>query len=286
VDVPWYEADDYVEQVTQPFYPAIAIAAQVEGPVTVYAMVSSDGKVGPVIWSGGTLLLGQAAIDAVRQWRLRPAIMDGQPTATRMELVLYFYINGSPVTRARVMELHDRVRGCRALVDAKRLEDAEPACLALADLADKLPGDRRAERAIAHRLAGEVLAARNRSAEALEQFKAVMRFAEPMPLNQDPALACQAAARIYLAAGDFKNAKRAFESAENSLAILRKWLPDPLAGARAEQQLKRELDGRYTRSLQGVLTELVDCLRRAGMEKDARDAQRRLDRLSAGAVSK
>ncbi len=52
-------------------YPALARQARIQGNVVLHAIIDKDGKAAPTQWgSPVTLLLVQAALDAVKQWRL------------------------------------------------------------------------------------------------------------------------------------------------------------------------------------------------------------------------
>ncbi|MGA3080947.1 MAG: TonB family protein [Terracidiphilus sp.] len=67
-------------QRTQPVYPPLAKQAHISGTVTLQATVSKTGSVvNPHVISGPPLLR-QAALDAVKTWRFRPYMLDGEPT--------------------------------------------------------------------------------------------------------------------------------------------------------------------------------------------------------------
>ena len=62
----------------KPLYPAIAVAARVEGTIVLQAAISKSGRIENLRVVGGPPMLQQAAIDAVKQWRYRPYVLDGQ----------------------------------------------------------------------------------------------------------------------------------------------------------------------------------------------------------------
>jgi TonB family protein len=62
-----------------PEYPKLAGLIHMEGPVTLQATVSRNGKVVSTHVLRGHHLLRGAASDAVRQWRYRPYLVNGQP---------------------------------------------------------------------------------------------------------------------------------------------------------------------------------------------------------------
>ena len=66
-------------QKTPPIYPAIAKSAHVSGTVVIQATISKNGTIeNPRVVSGPNMLR-QAALDAVKTWRFRPYLLDGQP---------------------------------------------------------------------------------------------------------------------------------------------------------------------------------------------------------------
>ncbi len=64
---------------TPPPYPAIAIATHTEGTVVLEATISKAGAIENLRVVSGPAMLKQAALDAVRTWRYKPYLLDGQP---------------------------------------------------------------------------------------------------------------------------------------------------------------------------------------------------------------
>lgn len=75
-----------------PEYPAEAIAAGVEGEVTVRAVVGPRGNVVDASVVSGPPLLREAALDAVGRWRYRPYEQDGKPVAVATTAIFDFQI--------------------------------------------------------------------------------------------------------------------------------------------------------------------------------------------------
>ena len=73
-----------------PAYPAIARSARVSGVVILEATIGEDGTVRNVRVLRSIPLLDQAAIDAVRQWRFTPTLLNGQPVAVLMTVTVAF----------------------------------------------------------------------------------------------------------------------------------------------------------------------------------------------------
>jgi periplasmic protein TonB len=61
-----------------PQYPVIAKASHTEGTVVLQAMISKAGTIEGLHVISGSPMLQQAAIDAVRNWRYRPYMLNGQ----------------------------------------------------------------------------------------------------------------------------------------------------------------------------------------------------------------
>jgi protein TonB len=77
-------------QVT-PRYPAAARAAHREGTVVLEAVIGEDGRVSGVqVLRGLGLGCDEAAVDAVRQWRFRPASIQGRPIKILYTLTVHF----------------------------------------------------------------------------------------------------------------------------------------------------------------------------------------------------
>jgi protein TonB len=62
-----------------PVYPPQARVARVKDFVILQASIDKEGKVADLNVIRGHPLLNEAAIEAVKQWRYRPQILNGQP---------------------------------------------------------------------------------------------------------------------------------------------------------------------------------------------------------------
>jgi protein TonB len=79
----------------KPTYPAIAKTARVQGNVVLQAEISKDGAIEKLQVVSGPPLLIQAAVDAVKQWRYRPYILNGEPVAVETTVTVQFTLTGS-----------------------------------------------------------------------------------------------------------------------------------------------------------------------------------------------
>jgi len=62
-----------------PVYPPLASQARIQGVVRFTVIVGGDGRVVNITLMNGHPLLVQAAQDAVKQWRYKPTLLNGQP---------------------------------------------------------------------------------------------------------------------------------------------------------------------------------------------------------------
>ncbi|MDT8068617.1 MAG: energy transducer TonB [Terriglobia bacterium] len=74
----------------QPVYPAMAKATRTQGKVLLAAVIDSNGRITRLRVLAGHPLLIPAAIDAVRQWRYRPYILNGQPVEVETQITVNF----------------------------------------------------------------------------------------------------------------------------------------------------------------------------------------------------
>ncbi len=73
-----------------PSYPPLALAARVQGSVRLECVIGEDGRVSEVVVVDGHPLLDPAAIEAVRQWRYRPTLLNGVPVSVVLTVVVDF----------------------------------------------------------------------------------------------------------------------------------------------------------------------------------------------------
>jgi protein TonB len=73
-----------------PVYPPIAQSARVQGIVIIEATIGADGQVVNARILRSVPLLDQAALDAVRQWRFTPTLLNGEPVPVIMTVTVNF----------------------------------------------------------------------------------------------------------------------------------------------------------------------------------------------------
>ena len=77
----------------QPTYPPLARQTRISGTVRLHAIISKDGSVQQLEVLSGHPLLVQAALDAVRQWRYRPTLLNGDAVEVDTTIDVIFSLN-------------------------------------------------------------------------------------------------------------------------------------------------------------------------------------------------
>lgn len=77
-------------QKTAPTYPPIAKNARVSGTVVIQATISKNGSIENSRVVSGPTMLRQAAQDAVKTWRFRPYLLDGEPVEVETTVNVVF----------------------------------------------------------------------------------------------------------------------------------------------------------------------------------------------------
>lgn len=90
VDLPEEFSAKLLLQKVEPRYPAQALQAGLQGPVVLRAWIGKDGKIQDLKLIRGSLLLGQAAYHAVKQWRYKPYLLNGQAVEAQTYVTVNF----------------------------------------------------------------------------------------------------------------------------------------------------------------------------------------------------
>jgi protein TonB len=79
----------------QPVYPSLARQARVQGAVELRAIISKTGTIENLVVVNGHPMLARAAIEAVRQWRYRPYLLNNEPIEVETEVTVNFVLSGN-----------------------------------------------------------------------------------------------------------------------------------------------------------------------------------------------
>jgi protein TonB len=73
-----------------PVYPPLARSARIQGHVVLQAIIGPDGSVLEVKACSGHPMLIPAAIEAVKQWKYQPTMLNDQPVTVVTEIDVNF----------------------------------------------------------------------------------------------------------------------------------------------------------------------------------------------------
>src|SRR5258708_5501095 len=76
-----------------PKYPPESGRARIEGTVVLLAVIGKNGSVEDVRVKSGLSVLAQAAIHAVKQWRYRPYLLNGEPVEVDSQITINFTLS-------------------------------------------------------------------------------------------------------------------------------------------------------------------------------------------------
>jgi periplasmic protein TonB len=78
----------------QPNYPPLARQARIQGSVLLQAEISKDGTIENLHLISGHPMLAPAAIEAVKQWKYKPYILNGEPVEVETQITVNFTLSG------------------------------------------------------------------------------------------------------------------------------------------------------------------------------------------------
>jgi protein TonB len=87
------QAAALVNKVT-PQYPPIAKTAHVAGTVILHAIIAKDGSIQELQYMSGPPLLMKSAMDAVKEWRYKPTMLNGEPVEVDTTISVVFSLGG------------------------------------------------------------------------------------------------------------------------------------------------------------------------------------------------
>jgi protein TonB len=79
---------------TTPVYPPLARQARIQGTVVLQAQISKDGSIQNLQLISGHPMLAPAAIEAVKQWKYKPYLLNGEPVEVETQVQVNFTLAG------------------------------------------------------------------------------------------------------------------------------------------------------------------------------------------------
>jgi protein TonB len=77
----------------EPRYPPLPLQLKKEGTVVLHAIIGRDGRINALEVVSGSPFFVQAALDAVRQWRYRPTMLNGEPVEVETSITVIFRLH-------------------------------------------------------------------------------------------------------------------------------------------------------------------------------------------------
>jgi protein TonB len=78
----------------RPVYPPLARQARIQGTVKLTAIISKDGTIQKLEVLSGHPLLIPAALQAVKEWRYKPTLLNGEPVEVVTQVDVNFTLSG------------------------------------------------------------------------------------------------------------------------------------------------------------------------------------------------
>ena len=102
----------------EPHYPALALQTRTRRHGGLHAIISRDGRITSLDVLSGHPFLVKAALDAVRQWRYRPTMLNGEPVEVETSITVIFRLH--EVTAARRQLKKGRRNRCFGPCNSRR----------------------------------------------------------------------------------------------------------------------------------------------------------------------
>lgn len=267
-------AEHHLLKVVRPVYPAIAVAADIEGVVLLRATIGKDGRVSELGYICGPPLLAQAAMRAVKKWRYRPFLLDGHAAVAGSLVPVPFFLDTSKAKRsheiANVVAYAQQYVRCKSLLAAGKDGPASHVCSALPGLVSDLPRGNYGARDQAYRYAAKsaFVLGNYREAIPLLRHQISAEKSDMGSADFSVGFAYWYLAVAYKNEGNLKQARSSYKHAASNLK------------RGADILYQKSSKNRYLESLVKVLREYAGVLDKLGRSRDAAKAIRKADKLA------
>jgi protein TonB len=78
----------------QPDYPPLARQARIQGQVVLQALIDKDGNIEKLDLVSGHPMLAPAALQAVKQWKYKPYLLNGESVRVEADIIVNFTLFG------------------------------------------------------------------------------------------------------------------------------------------------------------------------------------------------
>jgi TonB family protein len=100
-----YVMRSYVLKQVPPIYPEKARKAGVQGTVVLKVHVSKTGDIENIEMLSGHPMLVPAAIEAVKQWKYKPYLLNGEPVAVETQVSVNFTLSDKPAAEGEAGDI-------------------------------------------------------------------------------------------------------------------------------------------------------------------------------------
>ncbi len=104
-----------IEKQVTPVYPPIAKTAHVSGTVVLHCIIDKNGTVAELEYVSGPPLLMKAAMDAVRQWKYKPTMLNGEPVQVDTTVSVVFSLEGTSAAESAQQQLMNGSQGTESI---------------------------------------------------------------------------------------------------------------------------------------------------------------------------
>lgn len=127
------DARQHLIQHTEPIYPPIARAAQVQGDVVIRVTISESGQVASEKVLSGPPMLQRTALDAVKSWQFTPFQVNGVPTQVAATITIPFglpkrTVEPTPAQEQAAQAVFPLSDKCRKALSARNMQDSLDFC--------------------------------------------------------------------------------------------------------------------------------------------------------------
>jgi TonB family protein len=92
-----------IETKVDPIYPPLARQARIQGVVVLQILISKTGDVENMQLISGHPMLAPAAIEAVKQWKYKPYLLNGDPVEVETQVQVNFTLSTKPTQDGSVV---------------------------------------------------------------------------------------------------------------------------------------------------------------------------------------
>lgn len=212
-------AGQHLLKTVKPVYPAVGVMAHVQGVVILKAVIGKDGRVSQLGYICGPPVLTEAAMRAVKQWRYRPFLVDGQAAVASSVIPVPFFLSMPKAKRhidvQNALAYARQYVQCKSLLAAGKNNSASGVCSTLPGLVSAVPPGDYAVKQQAYRYAAQsaFILGNYGKAITLLRHQIAVEGPGPEPVGASSGYAYWHLGMAYKSEGNLKKAQSSYERA-------------------------------------------------------------------------